>query len=332
MHVKTLYLPLLALIFALCFTNPPPVTAVYLPAHLGGALPGSILGFLQQYVASKSAIFHTEEVDLESERFFQRARELGEAAQRYGAKLMDDAAARSKDMRKKIGELKDRMEAIVHGATALHELQISTIKRRAKRSSDDSDQSPVSTDDMAGDLERAFEKVLEELKVMFPAPEKASGHEERQKVVSVALEKAGAALISVCAEHQMDEERVRSLWQTIRAAIEKLVVLLGDLVEQHPDLLSALLFTFAVMLIPEYWVLRPLLRLFGFGPIGPVKGTAASWAQRVFYGAAVNKGSWFAYLDKAAMTLKAPGWAGWLGGLLGLGLGGGLFASCGGRK
>jgi hypothetical protein len=106
------------------------------------------------------------------------------------------------------------------------------------------------------------------------------------------------------------------------------------------------------MLIPEYWVLRPLLSLFGFGPTGPVKGatavsrklgrslltyfagTIAPWAQRVFYGAAVSKGSWFAYLDKVAMTLKKPGFWGWVGGLLGPGAaaGGGIFGSCGGRK
>jgi hypothetical protein len=121
-------------------------------------------------------------------------------------------------------------------------------------------------------------------------------------------------------------------------------------VEQHPDLLSILLFTLAVMLIPEYWVLRPVLGLFGFGPTGPGKGTAvpklqrmpidlfagtvASWAQRVFYGAAVPKGSWFAFLQEAAMAEKARSWWGWLGGLAGVGLGasGGFFGSCGGRK
>jgi hypothetical protein len=108
-------------------------------------------------------------------------------------------------------------------------------------------------------------------------------------VVVAALEKAGAALITVCVKHGMDEERVRLHWGTVRSAIENMVVLVGgfflflrcfsrlslragDLVEQHPDLLSAVLFTVAVMLIPEYWLLRPLLRVFGFWPLGPGKG------------------------------------------------------------
>ncbi|KAF7352439.1 hypothetical protein MVEN_01208500 [Mycena venus] len=281
---------------------------------------------------SKSAVFNTKEVDLDTELFWKRARELGETVQRYGEELMEEAASHSKDVRNKIRELKDRMNVIVHGVTALHELQAATIKKRTRRSGDTGDKSLVAMNDMAGDLERAFEKVFEELKVLFPAPEKALGHEERQKVVAVALEKAGAALTTVCTRHGMDEERVAAHWETIRAAIEKLVVLLGDLVEQHPLMFETLLITFTVMLIPEYWVLRPLLRIFGFGPIGPVKGTAASWAQRVFYGAAVSKGSWFAYLEKAAMTLKAPGWWGWVGGLFGIGLGEGSLRAAGGAN
>jgi hypothetical protein len=224
MQVKTLCLPLLAFIFTLSFTKLPPVTAVYYPAHLGGALPGSVLAFLQHYVPSPNAIFHTQEVDLDLEHFWQRARELGDTARRHGEKLMEDAAARSKDLRDKIGELKARMDSIVHAATALHELQKLRIKRRE---SDDGDDSPVSTTDLAGDLERALEKVLEELQVMFPAPNKAPGHEDRRKVVSLALEKAGAELKTVCGKHGMDEESVAAHWETIQGAIENMVVLLG---------------------------------------------------------------------------------------------------------
>ena len=37
--------------------------------------------------------------------------------------------------------------------------------------------------------------------------------------------------------------------------------------------LAVLQFVFAALiLIPESWFLRPLLRIFGFGPLGPVKG------------------------------------------------------------
>ena len=48
--------------------------------------------------------------------------------------------------------------------------------------------------------------------------------------------------------------------------------LIGDLIEQHPVLISTLVFAGVAMLIPESWILRPLLRMVGFGPDGPVKG------------------------------------------------------------
>ncbi|KAJ7682400.1 hypothetical protein DFH06DRAFT_1314619 [Mycena polygramma] len=103
---------------------------------------------------------------------------------------------------------------------------------------------------LAEDLERALKTVLEE---MFPAPDEARRHEERQKKVAVALdsEKAGAALVTVCVKHGMAQRRVDAHWHTVWPAIENVVVLLGDLVEQHPDLLSALLFTGALALLPE---------------------------------------------------------------------------------
>ncbi|KAJ7741010.1 hypothetical protein B0H16DRAFT_1565681 [Mycena metata] len=316
MLVKTFFLPLLAFIFTASLVDLTPVTALYFPARL----PGSVLAFFRQHVLKSGPVFHSDEVDLED--FWRQARDLGERARKYSENLLEETAKRSQEVREKIDELKARMEEIVRSATALHDELQGSVKLRAR---------DVSAEDMTGDLQRAFEKVVEELKVMFPAPEEAPGHEERRRVIAAALEKAGVALTEVCIKYGMDEERVKAHWQTVRPAIESMVTVLGDLAEQHPDLLSALLFTGAVMLIPNYVILRPLLGVFGFGPTGPIKGSTASWAQRVFYGAAVNKGSWFAYLDKAAMTIKAPGWLGWLGGLIGVGLGGGLFASCGGR-
>ncbi|KAJ7167580.1 hypothetical protein C8R46DRAFT_1034249 [Mycena filopes] len=321
MKLKTLFFPLLAFIFTASLLDSTPVAALYFPGRLGVGVPATVLTFVKQYISDSGPVFHSDELD--AEEFWRQARDLGERARKYGETLLADAASRSKEVREKVEELKARMEAILRGATALHEELQTSGKLRAR---------DMSAEDIGADLQRALEKVVEELKVMFPAPEKAMGHEERQAVVAVALDKVGAALTDVAVKYGSDEERIRAHWGTVRPPIESMVVVLGDLAEQHPDLLDALLFTFAVMLIPDYWILRPLLGVFGFGPAGPIKGSTASWAQRVFYGAAVNKGSWFAYLDKAAMTIKALGWLGWLGGLIGIGVGGGLFAGCGGRR
>lgn len=58
----------------------------------------------------------------------------------------------------------------------------------------------------------------------------------------------------------------------IACAVELTTLCAGDLAEQHPVILETLLFAGVGMLIPESWILRPLLSLFGFGPYGPVKG------------------------------------------------------------
>ncbi|KAJ7129314.1 hypothetical protein C8R44DRAFT_776488 [Mycena epipterygia] len=319
MQLKTLCLPLLAFIFTFTFVSVHPVAAVYFPARLAEGLP-DFKSSVQQYVFSETPAIHTEGVDLDN--FWQRLRDLGDNARHYSDDLIKNKAAElSQEVRQKITELKERMAAVAHGATVLNDELHASAKLRPRRFDDDSAES---VEDISGDLERAFEVVLEELKIMFPAPDQATGHEHRQEVVRVALEKAGAALVTVCVKYGMDEERVLVHWdKTVRPAIENMVVLLGDLAEQHPNLLEALLFSGAVMLIPNYWLLRPLLSLFGFGPIGPVKGTPAAWAQRVFFGAAVQKGNWFALLTKAAMTIKPPGWLGSLGGFFGISLGAG---------
>lgn len=110
--------------------------------------------------------------------------------------------------------------------------------------------------------------------------------------------------------------------------------------DNHPVLVETLLFSGAALLIPEAWFLRPFLSLFGFGPYGPMKGeslahlchsarvdsncyigSAAAWAQRRFWGAAVAEGSWFARLQAAGMKVIPPGTGKKVAGSIGLGLG-----------
>lgn len=102
----------------------------------------------------------------------------------------------------------------------------------------------------------------------------------------------------------------------------------GGINEQHPQLLPALAFSVLAMLIPEAWILRPLLSMFGFGPEGPVKGTlkfyieprilktqidtlgsAVVSLQSYFWGAEVGTWNWFSLLQAAGMGV-IPTWAG----------------------
>ena len=48
----------------------------------------------------------------------------------------------------------------------------------------------------------------------------------------------------------------------------------GRLIDKHPILATVIFSSVIVWVAPESWLLRPLLRLFGFGRDGPVKGSS----------------------------------------------------------
>ncbi|KZP05891.1 hypothetical protein FIBSPDRAFT_681621, partial [Athelia psychrophila] len=99
-------------------------------------------------------------------------------------------------------------------------------------------------------------KIADEIKEDFPPPDRAENHAERQILMAKILLKVE-----------------------------------GDLIEQHPAIAGALMFSVVGMVVPQYWILRPIFTLFGFGPAGPVKGKTAAWAQRRFFGATIPAGS-----------------------------------------
>ncbi|KAJ7126396.1 hypothetical protein C8R43DRAFT_1075153 [Mycena crocata] len=288
MQLKTSYLPLLAVILIFFL-------------HSVAALDVSALGVstIEEFVSSGGPIQGAVD-DLEL--FWERARH-------YSEQVIENAVDGSKDVSEKMVEIKEHIAMLVQDGTTLHDELHATIKRA--NDSDDNAESSESDDDTRSErvmndiraaLEQAFAAVVEELKVMFPPPDQAPGHEERQRMVAVALEKAGTAFMTVIGSYGMEKEHLQVHWDAMRPSIEAMVVLLGDLVEQHPYLFTALVVVVVVEIAPTNWILRPFLNLFGFGPIGPVKGTPASWAQRIFYGATVGKGSWFAFLQRVAMT------------------------------
>jgi hypothetical protein len=91
---------------------------------------------------------------------------------------------------------------------------------------------------------------------------------------------------------------------------------IGDVSEQHPRLVWALSGIVISMLFAE-GLLLTILRIVGFGPLGPMKGTIlyscntpmlmtflggiAAWLQGWLFGPAVPKGGWFAMLQRLAM-------------------------------
>ncbi|KAF9565512.1 hypothetical protein CPC08DRAFT_166977, partial [Agrocybe pediades] len=150
-----------------------------------------------------------------------------------------------------------------------------------------------------------IEKIGDWLMETFEVPDTDESQEERQQrradTVDKALDKVEDAFVKTYAVWNVPEGEGREKFGKVKGHIRSAVLAVGDLAEKHPLLVDAILFTASVLIIPEWLLLRVPLRLLGFGPLGPAKGSVAAWAQRYFFGAAVKEGSWFSRLQRAGM-------------------------------
>ncbi|KIM79129.1 hypothetical protein PILCRDRAFT_823708 [Piloderma croceum F 1598] len=117
------------------------------------------------------------------------------------------------------------------------------------------------------ELSSEMATVLEELKAEFPPPEEADHHGQRVEIVSRVLMKIERCVVRVSVQCGMSEADASAHFRNIEPHIKHVMVVTGDLTEQHPILLETLLFSGVIMFIPEVWALRPVLSIFGFGPI-----------------------------------------------------------------
>jgi len=137
--------------------------------------------------------------------------------------------------------------------------------------------------DLAGvskELGHSFDKVLRSLQEEFPPPKEAPSHEERVLMVSRALIAVEKKVVEVLSRHGVDKAHIRSLFDKLGPIIRDLVVIAGDIEEQHPVLLKMLL-SIPILVIPEAWPLHALLRLLGFGPYIPIQGSVIAWRRFV---------------------------------------------------
>ncbi|KAJ7044737.1 hypothetical protein C8F04DRAFT_595624 [Mycena alexandri] len=124
-----------------------------------------------------------------------------------------------------MSELKALLGAVVHSVTALQDDLEKTAKTRKQRLSVEG---LTFADEMTEDLKRAFEDVVEELKVAFTVVDetRTRAHEE---IIGLALDKIGIALLAVCNKYNIKEQSARIHWETIRPPIESMMLLLGVL-------------------------------------------------------------------------------------------------------
>ncbi|KAF8421547.1 hypothetical protein L210DRAFT_3459599 [Boletus edulis BED1] len=172
----------------------------------------------------------------------------------------------------------------------------------------------ITFDTLTKQLEGVFTAIAKDLE-KIPPPDKAPGHAERGKMVDKILDDTEQALIKLASSYGIDEMAITTFLSALTPHVLTLMVTIGDINEQYPQLRSTLIFSVVVLLFPESWFLRPFLSVLGFGPIGPVRGSAAAWLQKRFWGAAVEPGSWSSFLQAAGMgvlpelagfVIKAP--------------------------
>jgi len=227
--------------------------------------------------------------------FWEKAMKSEKTLQDYVPRLLESLATESKLT--KFADIKFAMNHIVN-ATATFRNNIKGVL----------DTQHITFDTLTEELEGIFVTIMNDLK-KIPPPNKAPGHAEREEMVDMVLDDTSRALIKLATHYRIEGEVVETYILALKPQVQALTVAVGDINEQHPQLLPTLAFSVAALLIPESWILRPFLSLFGFGPAGPVKGSAAAWLQSYFWGAAVEAGSWFSCLQAAGMG-TIPKWAG----------------------
>ncbi|KAG1875429.1 hypothetical protein DFJ58DRAFT_740959 [Suillus subalutaceus] len=158
-----------------------------------------------------------------------------------------------------------------------------------------------------------FVVLFEELMEMFPPPGEAPGHDNRTIMINAVLDRFEEGFLQVATKLGVSEELLKIHSSSLKFVVQHVAVTIGDLAEQHPEIANALLLIAIAELSPlllpqiemgallEGWLLRPLLRMIGFGPQGPIKGGIAAWLQRWIFGPTIPKGNWFAVLQRLGM-------------------------------
>lgn len=213
--------------------------------------------------------------DPASSDFWDKAKEYGQSLQDNVRRLLESAAAYFKSP--KFTDITSAMNNIVHATATFRDNIKGTL-----------DAHHITLDALTKELEVVFMTIVHDLE-NIPPPSKAPGHAERQEMVDKILDDTELALTNLVTRHGIEAEVVTTYLQVLKPQVQALIVAvgmsispfaprvrlthqIGDINEQHPQLLPALAVSVAVMLIPESWILRPLLSMFGFGPEGPIKG------------------------------------------------------------
>ncbi|KAF8161194.1 hypothetical protein B0H34DRAFT_796021 [Crassisporium funariophilum] len=224
---------------------------------------------------------------------WRSAKEMGEQALRYTDTMFKQASIEFTSAVDQINEFKDTMAQVVSSAK---DLRIDGQNQLVARGFDHE----VFTQKLSIQLTQ----VLEDLQAEFsePLPEdQTERYRQRAVIITRALDKVEDALVTVYNMWDVDEATTREKFSHVKPHLNHVLLVTGNLIDNHPVIVTTLMISGALMILPEGFILRPLLQMFGFGPAGPVEGSVAAAAQRFFFGAEVPAGSWFGMLQRAGM-------------------------------
>lgn len=120
--------------------------------------------------------------------------------------------------------------------------------------------------------------------------------EKRNLSTAKILLKVAGGVIRAVVAVGIPEDEARCHFEAMEPHIRNILVIAGDLIEQHPALAGILLPSVVGMVARGPWLLRPIFGLLGFEPSSTLKGKAAAWAQSRFFGAHIPTRGWFSKL------------------------------------
>ncbi|KAI9460435.1 hypothetical protein HD554DRAFT_1587094 [Boletus coccyginus] len=271
--------------------------------HVAFLSPSYIFEVVQQNAYLPSAVramgadqaFVAPEPELEPSDFCETAKKSEKKLRDYVYNLLEGAATYFKST--KFTEITSAMNHIVSTTATFRDNIQGTL-----------DAHHIAFDTLTEDVEGIFMRIANDLE-KIPPQDKAPDHAERAEMVDRILDDAARELIKLTTRYGIEEEVVTTYLAALKPKVQALMAAVGDINERYPRLLPFLIFSVMVLLVPQWWILKPFLSLFGFGLAGPVKASAAAWMQSYFFGATVGAGSWFSWLQAAGMGVL-PAWAG----------------------
>jgi len=216
-------------------------------------------------------------------------KDLAHKAKEYAEEMLHDAATQIPSVSEKINEFKDTLSRIVVNAegmgTILQDVDLEEFQKRFELQ-----------------LSSSWEALNQEFSEPLP-DNQTERYQQQAIVISAALEMIEDSLVEVCQFWKIPEADVRTKFDDIKPHLNHGLLVIANLVNNHPVLFEILLITLVLEILPESFILQLIVRFFGFGLLGPVKGSLAASAQRLFFGAVVKEGSWFSVLQRLGMKI-----------------------------